>query len=377
MPKHLRAAYIKQRYIAFPFVAGTVGVTTTYNSNLTGALEQGDFLAPDTFGRPVKYVPATIVTSTCVADANSDAVAYFKGATSAVLPFWGVEVMNIKTGSPITAKAGTTFTASYDTTAGCWKVAIAVDGTDGENNAGADKLAADDVLLVTAHYGHSDTKRMGQVGRIRTGVDPKSLAKWLMREVGNSATLQPIMNITHTTTLSAQVVTLNNAPAGWTVSRSTDGKIVTITPSVTIRYITPTKPIVVEYAKTNGGAYTALQNVETSSTRGYYTGTLQGQRFAVNPVSGQITLYLFDAEDGTSWASAANSQVRLTFSYDASYNLGQQGFIDNPQMGIEGITDGSATGGLVGMLPNAAVHPDGAGIAAAPTTCGVMNILVF
>lgn len=369
-PKSLLAAYIKNRYIAFPFVAGEVGATTTYNSNLTGILQHGDFLAPDIFGRPVKYVPAMTITTSCKADANSDAVAEFASATNASLPFWGVEVVNITTGAAVLTKAGTTFTAAFAD--GMWKVTIADDGGD---------ISQDDILVVTARYGHSDTKRMGQVGRIRTGVDPKSLAKWLRREVGNSATLQPMMNITHTVKLDAQVVTLNDAPAGWTVSRSTDGKIVTIAPPVTIRYITPTKPITVEYwqnpAANPATDYVALQNVETSSTRGYYTGTLQGPRFAINPVSGLITLYLFDAADGTDWSSLATSRVRVTFSYDASYNLGQQGFIDNPQQGIEGITDGSATGGLIGMLPNAAVHPDGAAIAASPTTCGVMNILVF
>lgn len=347
--------YIRQTYLRYPFVNLNVGTNSVYNSNLTGTLYNGDFVCPDSFGRPVKYVPRKNITHVGVLD----------GSKSINVPSANVQyapISNVKV-FKINGTALTVASRAWDSNAGCYNVVT----SDGAQN---------DVVVVTIDFGHLPTKVYGQVGRISTGRDLNSLAGWLRREMGTNFPFAPMVNPMLVTKVIEQEITLNPAAPGVTGAAVTDvnsdGKWIRV--KVPAYMLDPTRTIAVQYAQ-DGTNYTTLANSEVTLL---YSGQDRGPKFAVEPTAGVFTIWVPDA------AATTSSKVKLTYSYDFIYPHAAFGanpnLMGNAGLGIKYLTDGTWTGGVENIMPNAAAHPAGAGgytSAAQAKKSGLMHILVF
>lgn len=345
-PEAMQGVFIKHQYIRYPFVDLAVNDTTLYNSNLNGDLLPGDYLAPDSKGRPVKWIEKKNFTFVGKLDASKEVA-----LTPLVLRYVPVSNLRVvKSDGTVHANA----TVAWDTDK--WVLT----DSDGSQN---------DVVIITLDYGHSPSKMWGQVGRIRTGLDVNSLAKYMRREIGNIFPLMPLVNTMVLGKVTAQELTIANATTtGYVKTISADGILVTI--ATPYKYLDPTVEMKVEYSQ-DGTNYVTLANHEYTLQ---YGGQHLGPNFSVEPVNGVFYLYLPGIE-----ATASTSKVKLTFSYETGYPDTTLGFAGVGQ-GIKNLTDGRFTQGVAGIKPAAALHPSGQAIldGTAPiASSGTMHVIVL
>lgn len=359
-PQAMSSTVIKQSYLRYPFVNGTVGDATLYNTNLTGLVYEGDLLAPDQFGRPVKFVPKRTITVVGVADADGKVA--IADASVRYLPVKNVKAFSV---------AGVAQTATA-----AWVTDKYVVDTDAAENT---------VVVISLEVGHEPTKIYGQVGRVKTGRDLESLAGWLQRDMSRQFPLSPMVNFMLTNQRTALEILLDPSahstdPAD---GQSFDGISVSDVESngqwvrvlLPDRYIDTTRGVIVQYSQ-NGTDYVTLANAELNLM---YSGQDIGPSFAIEPVSGTLVLWLAAAD-----AATTASKVKLTYAYDMVYphpNFGANANLQgNNGTGIKYLTDGTLTAGVANIKPAAALHPDGAGAYANATMAkksGLMHILVF
>lgn len=351
----MQSVYARHRYYRFPFVNGTEGTdlllngNVVYNSNQNGNLYTGAPITTDTYGRPVLFVPETSVTKAVVmTDPTGTDVTFDlpSGISGTNLPYT-VSILNITTPSEVVTR---------DQNDDVWDAAgsaLTVTLVDDDNAT----PSTGDVVLVTLVYGHKSTKLAGYVGRIRTGVDTNSFAKYLKTNVGTAFPFAPAM-LPALTLKATEVFEMNVSQENRLLQLGN-------------QYVDPTRAIKIEFCSAYTGSGDTWINLSNLALTLMYQENTVGSQFSVQPITGTVQLYL----DSTECVLTSTSRVRVTYSYRRVTPTNQLGYLGTE--GVYGLTDGTHTQGITGMKPAAAVHPAGRGMVASEALAqksGVIHI---
>ena len=272
-----------------------------------GNLVRGDYLAPDTQGRPVKFIERTTHVTAAAATGTSLTVDLAE-ATINGLPPVDVEVLEVDSGAPSLFASANVGTPAYSTGDGFYQVALS-STTNGRQ------------YIVSYTTGHAEAMRVGQVTGIETLTDMASdWIRWVEAATFPGAFqwyAQPRLY----TAVSNEVISLDD-----------EGSEV----SLTYSNLDPLYPITVEYAS-DGATYVKQ---ETLSISGIWNNGWHGTYYQVNLRDGTITL----DDDYFDTTACTAATLRVSYAYQYPYGLGSLG-----PTGIPGLTDGRTSGGGAGV----------------------------
>jgi hypothetical protein len=275
----------RHAYINYPYVSAV--------NDANGALLRGDLIAPDQYGRPVKwleedkYVEITTSVNNATASPASESVFLTNATISAISPS-NIVVLDITDNTEITV-----LSSAYDTSTSCWRLEVATTATP-----------TDDVLVVFYKYGHSRKDVGGQLIQLEVDFPTSDWFAW----VHDNFQGFPVAPFIQPYPLTAQTGQALTANADRTVY-SFAAAHVPIAPNADITVYLD------GVAETKG------------NISGLYNGELQGTNYVVDPHTGTITFPLGYVSDGV----AVTADYYTLGAYDIGNRvnaLGQMGMTD-------------------------------------------------
>jgi len=284
--RHFQPTVLRNCYVQYPYVSSI--------NNANGTLYRGDYIVPDGYGRPVKFIRKgnyleydVAATNTTVGSELLSSI-FLNSATLA-----GVTPENVSVWNHTDLTTETIATSAWQASAGMWRLDFLRSGVTPTTS----------ILLAHYDYGHEPADIGGQLVQLDVDFPTSNWIKWVSFNFGNFP-----------------VTPLGGAPAP--VTAVTAGAS-TANADYTVYTVanTPISPIHSVIVYVNGTAETK------SSITGLYNGDLQGTNYVVDPLAGTVTF-------PTGYCTVA-STVTVTYSYLTNYDIGSQAWAT----GLHGLTD--------------------------------------
>lgn len=237
----------RNAYINYPYVSAV--------NDANGALLRGDLIAPDQYGRPVKwleedkYVEITASVNNATADPATESVFLTNATLPGVAPS-NIVVLDLNDDVEIPV-----ISSAYDTATSCWRLEVSTLATP-----------SSDVLVVFYKYGHSRKDVGGQLIQMEVDFPTSDWFAWV-HDNFQGFPVAPFIQPYPMTAVTGQTLTAN---ADRTVY-SFPAAHVPVAPNAAITIYLDA------VAETKG------------NIQGLYNGELQGANYIVDPHAGTVT----------------------------------------------------------------------------------------